>query len=60
MGIGEYAEVTFVGRIDIVDQLLRDYGDFNTDKRTDLYFTQLGAQNSDSNDIAGKSLHIKK
>ena len=54
LGIGEYAEVTFVGRIDIVDQLLRDYGDFNTDKRTDLYFTQLGAQNSDSNDIAGK------
>jgi hypothetical protein len=55
LGAGQYVEFTFVGRRDIIDTILKEYNDNDAvDKRTKLFFTENGAESSDSTDIFGK------
>jgi hypothetical protein len=54
LGNGQFVEMTFVGRRDVVDKLLLEYSDVDTaDKRTKLFFSEVGAESNTSTDIFG-------
>ena len=53
LGSGNYLELTVVGRRDVVDELLKEYSEFNTNKRTQLYFSESEAESSTSSGLFG-------
>ena len=53
LGQGNYLELTVIGRRDVVDTLLKEYSEFNTNKRTQLYFSESTAESSDASGIFG-------
>ena len=53
LGTGNFLEMTLVGRRDIVDSLLREYNENDTDKRTKLFFSESGAESNSGTDVFG-------
>lgn len=54
LGAGQYVEMTFLGRRDVIDVILKEYNDNDgVDKRTKLYFTQNGAEAADGTEVFG-------
>tara|TARA_B100001996_G_scaffold298420_1_gene238798 strand:- start:2570 stop:10771 length:8202 start_codon:yes stop_codon:yes gene_type:complete len=53
LGTEAYIELTLLGRRDVVDLLCREYNENDADFRTKLFFTKVGAETPDTNDIFG-------